>query len=694
MISLPELLRAHNWRTLRAIARAHNVRFDNRWTKAQAVDHVAALLGEPANVRRALAALPDDAHEALQSLLTCDGIMPAHHFLAHFGPLRPYRPWRADTPSAPWRHAISPAERLWFLGLIFRCSTPEGEVVLIPDELRHFLPAISPVTFTHPAGPPLPTPDPVLDLAHLLAFLQGHDVRPFAGRWIAPRHLLVLNSALSYPDPAAIAARSELQTGYLRFLHYLAEAACLIAPVAGLLKPAAAAWGWLDLSEAQRWQLLWGGWQADLRRSPREAALWQRFRLPAERPFVCTLLDTLSALPGGGWMAPTVLVERLRGHCIGAGTLPRDGDVLAPLQALLAGPLTWTGLVHTDPEGSFSFTPLGDWLLGRSAESPQPPPTRPATIHCPDDDHLIVITLPLPPDRPPLRPLVELGFAPQDRSTRHLTPESFVAVLAHGIARAQVVHSLSQLTGVPLPRAALERLETWEAQARGLTLRRLTVVTAADPQVLAQLSTQHTVRPHFRETLSPHHVVVDPAGVERLLRALRRRGHTPLVAPGVVSPSASTPGQSDAGAAAYLWLALRTYLTLADLVRLPAVPPVALLDRLGEALDADQLAAVAAQAEQVSCRLRDVLDGYTPFPAPIAGVDHAAIQVAIEQALEEDTAVEIVYHTAGRGERTIRVVEPLRLEERGGAFYLTAYCRLRQSERVFRLDRIESVVSG
>ena len=713
MISLPELLRAHNWRTLRAIARAHNVRFDNRWTKAQAVDHVAALLGEPANVRRALAALPDDAHEALQSLLTCDGIMPAHHFLAHFGPLRTYRPWRADTPSAPWRHAISPAERLWFLGLIFRCSTPEGEVVLIPDELRHFLPAISPVTFTHPAGPPLPTPDPVLDLAHLLAFLQGHDVRPFAGRWIAPRHLLVLNSALSYPDPAAIAARSELQTGYLRFLHYLAEAACLIAPVAGLLKPAAAAWGWLDLSEAQRWQLLWGGWQADLRRSPREAALWQRFRLPAERPFVCTLLDTLSALPGGGWMAPTVLVERLRGHCIGAGTLPRDGDVLAPLQALLAGPLTWTGLVHTDPEGSFSFTPLGDWLLGRSAEPPQPPPTRPAIIHCPDDDCLIIM-LPEPPDRPPLRPLVELGLAPEDRLTRRMACERFVATLAHGIDRARVVQTLSELTGGPLLPAILERLETWEARARGLTLRRLTVLTAADPQTLNQLASERSVRSHFRETLSPHHVAVDPCSVEQLLRLLRRRDHTLLVEPtcppspppcegrGSTSPLPASGrgrgrGALDDGAAAYLWLALRTTIDLADLVSLPAVPPVALLDRLGAALcanDADQLAVVTAQAEEIRRRLRDALDGYTPFPAPIAGVDHAAIQVAIEQALEEDTAVEIVYHTAGRGERTIRVVEPLRLEERGGAFYLTAYCRLRQSERVFRLDRIESVVSG
>jgi proteasome accessory factor C len=111
---------------------------------------------------------------------------------------------------------------------------------------------------------------------------------------------------------------------------------------------------------------------------------------------------------------------------------------------------------------------------------------------------------------------------------------------------------------------------------------------------------------------------------------------------------------------------------------------------VGAALEADQLAAVVAQAEEACDRLRDALDGYTPFPAPLAGVDHAAIGAKIEQALADDQAVEIVYHTAGRGERTTRVVEPLRLEEHRGAVYLIAYCRLRQAERVFRMDRIES----
>jgi len=61
----------------------------------------------------------------------------------------------------------------------------------------------------------------------------------------------------------------------------------------------------------------------------------------------------------------------------------------------------------------------------------------------------------------------------------------------------------------------------------------------------------------------------------------------------------------------------------------------------------------------------------------------------IEEALTRREALEIVYWTEGRGRRTQRVVEPRRLEWRGEVPYLIAYCRLRQEERVFRVDRIE-----
>jgi hypothetical protein len=264
-------------------------------------------------------------------------------------------------------------------------------------------------------------------------------------------------------------------------------------------------------------------------------------------------------------------------------------------------------------------------------------------------------------------------------------------MLAHGHNRAWMIETLRDLGDQDLPAALLASLAQWEEQARGLTLRRLTVMTVADTDVLDHLAEQSTVRRHFQETLSCHHIAVDPTQVERLLRALRRRGHTPLVEPGVVAPAPSEAELLDEGAAAHLWFVLRVYLNLADLARLPVVPPAALLDRLREALGRDRLAELSTLADETQRRLRDAIDGYTPFPAPLPDIDHAAIRTAVERALEKRDSLEIVYHTAGRGERTRRVVDPLRLEERGGAAYLIAYCHLRRAERVFRIDRIERI---
>jgi predicted DNA-binding transcriptional regulator YafY len=54
--------------------------------------------------------------------------------------------------------------------------------------------------------------------------------------------------------------------------------------------------------------------------------------------------------------------------------------------------------------------------------------------------------------------------------------------------------------------------------------------------------------------------------------------------------------------------------------------------------------------------------------------------------------LEITYHTYGRPAPRERLVEPYGLLHFGHAWQLLAYCRLRQSPRVFRLDRIDRVV--
>ena len=63
----------------------------------------------------------------------------------------------------------------------------------------------------------------------------------------------------------------------------------------------------------------------------------------------------------------------------------------------------------------------------------------------------------------------------------------------------------------------------------------------------------------------------------------------------------------------------------------------------------------------------------------------------LQRSLGERRVVRIRYHSLARDEVSLRDVEPRQLTYSGGAWYLQAYCRLREGQREFRLDRIESL---
>jgi len=60
-----------------------------------------------------------------------------------------------------------------------------------------------------------------------------------------------------------------------------------------------------------------------------------------------------------------------------------------------------------------------------------------------------------------------------------------------------------------------------------------------------------------------------------------------------------------------------------------------------------------------------------------------------ELAVEQRRPIRITY--AGASGSTVRVIEPMYATSRSGVSYLIAYCRLRQEQRTFRMDRILTV---
>jgi predicted DNA-binding transcriptional regulator YafY len=87
--------------------------------------------------------------------------------------------------------------------------------------------------------------------------------------------------------------------------------------------------------------------------------------------------------------------------------------------------------------------------------------------------------------------------------------------------------------------------------------------------------------------------------------------------------------------------------------------------------------------------LDDVLDPATP-PELRSRLDVGNERVrALWIAILERRVTTLHYFGRNRDQETVREVEPRRLGYANGAWCLTAYCRDRQGERAFRLDRIE-----
>jgi predicted DNA-binding transcriptional regulator YafY len=113
-----------------------------------------------------------------------------------------------------------------------------------------------------------------------------------------------------------------------------------------------------------------------------------------------------------------------------------------------------------------------------------------------------------------------------------------------------------------------------------------------------------------------------------------------------------------------------------------------------EASVAEILAVMSDDTRRELRELDDVFDLAT-FPESRARFDVGGGQVrALWQAILERRVTALHYFGRNRGEQTVRRVEPLRLGYANGAWYLSAYCRDRQQERAFRLDRIEPLEVG
>jgi predicted DNA-binding transcriptional regulator YafY len=98
---------------------------------------------------------------------------------------------------------------------------------------------------------------------------------------------------------------------------------------------------------------------------------------------------------------------------------------------------------------------------------------------------------------------------------------------------------------------------------------------------------------------------------------------------------------------------------------------------------------VAAMPEGAAARARALADCVRLLVQPLSAPDQT-IADAVVCAVEDATPILIDYLDVG-GQSTVREVEPHHVVLGPNGCYVTGWCRLREDERVFRIDRIHSV---
>ena len=104
----------------------------------------------------------------------------------------------------------------------------------------------------------------------------------------------------------------------------------------------------------------------------------------------------------------------------------------------------------------------------------------------------------------------------------------------------------------------------------------------------------------------------------------------------------------------------------------------------------DKIKVVLPAASRRQVEALEAVLGFYGFRTPPIDLDDALF-VQLQEAIHERRVIWLRYHSQHQNEVTEREVEPRELVFLDKVWMVSGYCRLRQANRVFRLDRIDKL---
>ncbi|HZW04393.1 MAG TPA: helicase-associated domain-containing protein [Anaerolineaceae bacterium] len=535
MPDLAHTLQGHDLSFLKMVAQGWGVEL-NAPDARSALTRLVQALANADLAREVVEALPAEARRALQTLLENEGRMLWVAFARKFGDVR--------NRGAAWRdrhrpdlHPASPAEVLWYRGLIGRAflnlTTEPQEFAYVPDDLLALLAPLAVPTeqsFGRVATPGerahfRPASDHILDHAcTLLAALRlGLDLE-------------TIDSA-GWPLPAA----------ELRDLLYAAR--LLDAHGLPLPEPTRA---FLEAPRAQALALLSESWANsaefnDLRHVPGLVleGEWHNDPLAARR----SLMDLLSHLPQEAWWSLASFVDAVRENRPDFQR-PAAGDYQswfirkagsedylrgfsawdevdgALIRQIITGPMHWLGFFDLSapaedaPPAAFRPTAWAAELW--SGRPPAKLSDEDGRVSVYADGRIRVPRLTPRAVRYQIARFSAWQAGAGEEYRYRITPDSLERAGHQGLKPAHLV-ALLKKQGGPLPPPFLQALERWEQHGVQARLESAVLLRVSSPEVLAAVRASAAAR-YLGEELNATTMLVRRGSEEKLVSALAEAG--------------------------------------------------------------------------------------------------------------------------------------------------------------------------